>query len=692
MNTDVLDRQLFTNAQLAELLREWEKRDWKREKANESRKWDKKYDVHWKPASAYNPASKANEALTIEQGREVLIDSMRRYYDTSDKGGLLITAQAGMGKSTAAILFAQEVAKKGGKVLYLMPRHSYWNDIVDSPFFDGELWYHWKATHAIEPETGETMCRLSGDAKTWMGKGYKLIDMCKALCLENGHMQVCPYRLQAKKKKGIIAGVHQHATTGLAIKNFDLVIIDELPVGAFVDSRLIKTSAIDTGGYGATGELLRVTQKLAIKAKEEGIIISRKELLKHIAKPLREIYDSLDGESPEMDEGPEIIKASDVEAMREWFLPEYLALLIPELIAYEKGLDDWMSRVFVDENGLNLMLKKAPWPKLPPKIIALDATGRSDIYEIFFGTRFTAIEPNVRMKGKLIQVANRLNSISTILKDETDINGNRELTWRGRELLAFCEYVKCVGKYKRVGVVTFKGARWAFEEVFGKENVLHFGGSRGTNSFMRGDIPVDCIIIAGTPAPPDEDLVQLASQVYYDPTRPDRSMITINGDTDEPVENARSSVHVEYPYIREDGKAPYRLVGGFWDYGVLKTMMSLHREDEIRQSLHRGRPLTNECDVWLMTTIPTPEVLSEFHEKQDTIFDNYAGDIGWRNWLRVEQALQGLGEGEYTSSLLASVIGTTVHHAKKWAKAYAEKIDGFSWNESNGILTIKHYD
>lgn len=679
MNTEFIDKHLFTPDKLVELYKRWERVPLKRKYKKGSYSADK-YGVAWLSPTAGNPALQTDSALSLDDARDVLADTMSLYYDDAEFGGLLVTAQAGMGKSTAAIKFAQDVADNGGRVLYLMPRHAYWDDITSSPFYEAEYWYHWRATHA-EHDTGERMCRLHDKSRVWMAKGYPLIKMCKSLCLDDGWMYECPYRSQAKTKARIVAGVHNHATTGLSIKDFDVVICDELPLGAFVSERLIRTGAIDTVSNGKVAELLITLRDLSADAADQ--TYSRRSLLEHIAPLLDEIYAQLGDDEVEPDHSPPLWTEDDVDDAREWYLPDLLALLIPELMAYNNDYDDWMSRVYVDRKGLHLMIKNPPWKDLPPKIIALDATGRSDIYQRLFGIDFTTVEPNVELKGRIHQVANTLNNISAVLKPSVD-GEPRELTWRGREMLALCQYIAVKGNHKRVGIVTFKGARHHFEEVFGKKNVMHFGGSRGSNGFEGDDEdgPVDCVIVAGTPAAPDDDIIQAASQIWFDPLTPERSMISIN--SGQHLEKIRSSKQVEFPYVREDGMAPYRLLGGMWEVGVMQTVMSLNREDEIRQSLHRARIVIRDTDVWILGTTPTREPLTSFYESPKDIMDT--GNLPWKNWVHVHEIISQLPVGNHTLAEVASRFGNRPSTISRWLEGYAIEQENVQWKDN--VLTI----
>lgn len=674
MNHDFMREQLLTNSEIAQLLRRWETRVNQPSSTAPTGSWAK-YAVQWRPPSSSNPAIAREAAMSVADARKVIDESMRLYFDDPEIGGLLVTAQAGTGKSTSAIRFAQEMAKQGFRVLYLMPRHSYWKDIEESPFYEEGLWHHWKATHATDPETGERMCKLHQHSAKFMRKGYRLIDMCKGLCLDNGHMSKCPYRAQANLKTPIIAGVHQHATYGLGIAKFDLVIVDELPLSAFVGERLIKTRNIDSDGKGPIGKLLGAIRDVAIYADGR---VDTHELLSQIAEPLRAVYEYIDDE--DLSNESHIRDTSQVDKMREWYLDTLITLLIPELVAFERGLTNWLSRVYVDKEGLHLMVKRSPWLSLPPKVIALDATGRTELYEQLFNVPFTRVEPNVRLVGRLHQVANSLNSISQIVKDD---EGEKRLSWRGRELLALTEFISSAGGYSRTAAMVYKAIRSDFEEVLGKRNVLHFGGSRGTNHLVDDEDPVDCLIVAGSPAPPDEDIMQLASQIWFDPTSPESSMITL-GDS---AKQARGSTLVEYAYVREDGLAPYRMLGGFWSQRELEIVLKLFREDELRQALHRGRPITRQCDIWLLTSVPTVEPLTSFYENPNEIFSDMTAKIGWRNWHRVKSTLTSLEKGSYHADDLAHLLGTKSGYAKTWSAAWAELNKGYEWDAKSFVLT-----
>src|SRR5260370_42028179 len=69
---------------------------------------------------------------------------------------------------------------------------------------------------------------------------------------------------------------------------------------------------------------------------------------------------------------------------------------------------------------------------------------------------------------------------------------------------------------------------------------------------------------------------------------------------DEPFDTTWSVRNVAYP-----GHPHTCSVGGFWHDRDLHAVLRQYREAEIVRTAYRARPLTDQVDIWLLTTVPT---------------------------------------------------------------------------------------
>jgi hypothetical protein len=577
------------------------------------------YKLRWRPGyAAYQPAIPLEEARTMIQQR--MTDYLQ---EKRTKDVLLVRAQPGVGKTHTAVEVVQEMAREGKRILYAMPTHAHFDTLADLEHWDNPLWYHWMALTAINPETGNSMCLYPRAMERWTQKGYPAMKLCDGLC--QMFKSDCAYRQQRLRAEPIIAGVHNHVAMGMQIDDFDAVIIDELPLSAFLQPRHIPRDGLLLSGAGPVTDLSQ-TLSLLVSELVGGLRKGRlqgKALLDEIGPILDDVYAQFDDYQSALPTIPWVNKPEDVEKAAWWYLPDLLMLLVREKSAWEAGMKHWLERVMLTKNGLDLLMRADPWQDLPRKVIILDATGSTLLYKQLFNKDVELCAPMVQRKGKVFQVVGRLNGISTFLNGKDDKRG---ISKQAKEALVFCQEVIRRNDYQQPGAVTFKAAVPEFEEIFGVGRVLHFYGQRGSNDL----IDVDALFVVGTPQPPNDNLMQMVAALWPQRVKPfaieelDGQIWTI----------VRSSELRQYQYFDERGQAE-RLVGGFWNDPELNILADVLREQELLQAVHRARPITRETPVWLISAIPTSEPL-------DKLFEDYGGALdvpeeipNWQAWLKL---------------------------------------------------------
>lgn len=634
------------------------------------------YNVVWQKPSANNLAAQGSRlVMDVPQARQHMYDQIEHYVQSGADYALLISAKAGLGKSTTAIMAAQALAKQGLRCLFIGPRHNYFDDIRANSKSEIHLWQHWQPTHGTTPE-GELMCKYWKEARVFTSKGHSLMKQCEALCSADNHIKRCNYRKQRYTKKPIVYTVHTMLRFGIP-QDFDVVFIDELFMDSLTGERFVSVRNLETGSGEPYKSLSRKLEEACLNIKGSGELRG-KQLFDIIGPVLAEVYSMADEGSLPLEEEPEIYEPSDVEYARENYMQELMSSALPEFAAWRNGFDRWLSRVFLTREGLHIDRKYPLWDNAPDRVIVMDATARKSLYEQVIRKQVHVLEPPVERRGRVFQLAHKLYGISSVLDRSVE---PATLTKQGEELVKLANLIQRskpvdggFGEYKNIGIVFYKDGAHYMEGVVNVDSgkIMWPGGSRGAN-IMLMDNPVDCVIVLGTPSPSDDAIKKVAAQVTLDADNPLNSRVEpfepkVNPDGS--VLPVRTSKMVEYNYVREDGLAPYRMVGGFWNHPILQDILASTREDEIVQCVHRGRILTRDCDAWIVSSVDTGEVLDGLWGDPNDALNIPAG-IPWQAFLDIEEFF--LSRDKVTASDLEEEFG----YAKSWALRIIECWTGY---------------
>lgn len=581
------------------------------------------------------------QTLTVAEARAELASAMMTY-EASERPGriLLIPAQPGLGKTFAAIMAAQYA---NGRVLYLMPTHAHFDTLQAFPHFLHDMWYHWLATNAPVPGAdGETMCRETKYTQPLMQKGWPLKVACEGLCPM--WKAECDYRKQSNRQEKIVAGVHEHVTTGVDINDFRMVIVDEEPIRAFLRPRTIQADDIATSTYaGPITELYDTLRNLC----KTGGQWSGKALLDQIGDILMDVYATIDHFDQLVPAMPHLTERGQVAELPAWFLDDLLILLANEWEAWKAGREDWLERVIVSNGRLTLYKRADVWKDIPPRMIIIDATANVEIYEQMFPERKIELyAPPVRQNGRIYQVTGSYLGIGQ-MKDDSKLQEQVEL----------CQALAQAHGYENPGVVTFKDAVPAFQAAFGIDSVAHFGGQRGSNQLES----CDAGFVVGSFSPPDSAMMDMVKMLRRERIEPFKVQELENGYL-LPV---RSEKMISYEYEREDGRQPHRIVSGLWTDPDLNAAMHSRREAEMVQAVHRFRPLTRDVPIWLFSSIPTGLPLAGVYD------DPPIGPEGiyWRTWLQIKDKV-------------ADAETITIYDLAEWAEVNRQWVTSQKWLEA----------
>jgi hypothetical protein len=415
----------------------------------------------------------------------------------------------------------------------------------------------------------------------WLARGYDAVRFCEGVCGWDYFNQGCVYTAQKRRPERALYVQHQHITLGHPLP-FDVVIGDESPISAFLHEWEIPARWVLPPGMDPTEPLTEILAHLAQVVGLTEKALMGPPLLELLA-PAAEIVDACERfELPigALVAGDRIHRPEEASERPYFHLPELVALLGREARAAAEGRP-CPSRIIASPGKLTLLLRRRPDPaKLPPHIIWLDGTGQPRIYQELFQRPVEVVDIAPPMQGRIFQVVDRSNG-KTSLTAGRDPGSKRRVQQAERMV----ERIVSEHGYQRPVVITYKGLAEQ-DALFGEIERAHFYAARGTNAYETAD----AIFILGAPQPATYDVVKLAKMVFFEREAAFRV---------EWVTQPRP-----YAYVAPDGLGRTYPTSGFWHDADLQVLLEALREDEIIQAAHRGRPINQPVDIWLLTNVP----------------------------------------------------------------------------------------
>lgn len=588
------------------------------------------------------PEAAQRERITVPEARQRIRLAMHDYLAGLGGTLLLIKASPGVGKTTAAVELAEELALKRQRVLYAGPRHDFFGDIM-AIAGNRALWYEWLPHQAEDPERGKPGTCTHVEAITaWMDRGYESIEFCKRVCGWDA-VADCPYHLQKKRHEPCIFGQHQHVVLGHPLK-FDVVIGDEDPCQAFPREWKIPAQWVYVRGLDPTEPLAEVLHRLAALCEDPDTMAHGENLLALLGGASQVLAACENFRMP-MDASvlaPEIHKDEDVSRVPYAHLQYTVPMLAREAAAAKTGLA-YPHRIFVGKGNLKLLLRHTPSPDLPPHIIWLDGTGNPRLYEACFGRQVQVVDAQPRLMARVYQVVDRANGKTSVL---TSKNGK---TGKAEQLEAQVARIIQTHGYRRPAVISYMRL---IEQSETFRNILHthFYAARGTNALED----VDALFICGVPQPPIDELVRLATMLYWERMGP--------------FARDWACKLVPYQYVDpQDGEGRAYPVAGFWSDLDLHAVLWSLREAELLQAAHRCRPVNKPVDIWLLFNLPIEELPPTRLLSIAEIFGAPEGVHVYR-WPDVLEVARRYSRerGSVTTSDLVRELGITRHTAGKY--------------------------
>lgn len=583
------------------------------------------------------------EWLTVASARQILIDAIQAYRERGSYTTALVGAlPPGVGKTTIGVATAEKAAHEGLRVLYLGPRHNFFQDVMGFAKRPG-WWYEWLPRQEGDENGKIETCRYAAPMQTWLNRNYEAIAFCSnaKICgweYVNNH---CPYHAQKQvlPRRPIIFGQHKHLINHPLMEQIDLIIVDENPLDAFLHHWIIPGRHIMPPGMDPTELFTELIHDLASRAGQD-CKADGQNLLALLGGPsrVREACDAFHINLSSKALSPNLRSAYDVDEAPYFHLMTLGNLLLREARVAETGRD-YPPRVAIANGKLHLLIRHSVSAHAHGKpLICLDGTANEHLYHAILERPIELIAPAVKMKGRIFQVWPRANGKGTLV----DRSGG--LTGKAEQLARQVERIVHRHGYTRPAVITFETLKSLFDVETG-----HFYAARGTNRYEG----CDCLIVAGTPQPNLASITETARMLF------DKRM--------QPFSTEWSERDTAYSWRDDDGQARSYPVSGFWHDEDLQALLWQYREAEIIQAAHRIRPVRHAVDVWLLTNIPIDDLPPA---ELLTIADVFEapGNVDPYRWPDlIALADRHYDEGKMlTAGDVTTALKVDAHTARKW--------------------------
>ncbi len=586
------------------------------------------------------PESARQEGISVGEARQRIRDALGSYLAGPAESMLLIKALPGIGKTTAAVEIAEQLAAEGRRVLYAGPRHDFYGDIM-AIARRPELWYEWLPRQKEDLERRKIQtCGHVEAINTWMHRGYRGIEFCERVCGWDS-VKVCPYHVQKNRREPCIFGQHQHITLGHPLK-FDVVIGDEDPCQVFqwkwsIPARWVY---VHVDPVDPLAEVLHILAGLADDAKE---VTHGGELLARLGGPGQVLAACTDFCMP-VDASvlaPDIHDDGDVADVPYAHLQHLVPLLAREARAAQAG-QDYPHRVIAGKGHLTLLLRHTPNDQLPDHVVWLDGTGNRRLYEACFRRQVTVVDAQPSLRGRIFQVHDRSNGKASLL------DKNNEPTGKAPQLEAQVQRIIETRGYKSPAIISYVKL---IEQTQTFRDLMHthFYAARGTNALEEAD----SLFILGVPQPPLVELESLAAMLFWERMAPFASEWVCKD--------------VAYNYCGPDGQGRCYPASGFWSDPDLQAVLWSVREAELIQAAHRARPVLRDVDIWLLFNLPIWELPPAELLSIADVFGAPRGVDAYQ-WPRVVEVAERCSRerGAVTSVDLVRDLGLARHTALKY--------------------------
>lgn len=604
-----------------------------------------------RPRPCDPPPVELVERPSLEDTRAMMSEAIKEYLALPDpRYVLLVRAAPGVGKTTAAVRAAEEMAERGATVMYAGPRHAFFEDVARIASRPRD-WQEWWPRQAAEEGKVET-CPHAVEITTWLQRGWRGIKFCEGVCGWPYVKDRCVYHAQARDPRRLVYAMHEHVVMGHP-REFGVVFGDESPIGKFDHRWRIPARWVRPTGMDPINEFTLLVDDLRTLTEKVDGRVDGEELLGILggAERVAEACDAFAMSVGDRFMDPEIHRPDQAAQTDYCHLPQLCALLRREAGLALDGRE-YPHRVQTWDGQLVLYLRRAVNTRMPAHVVWLDATGEPEIYRACLGRPVRVVEARPALRGRVFQVWGRQYGKSATVGSE-DRDPHPSYVAQIEDTLR--RIIEEHG-YEKPGVITFKELEGKSELIRGMVHG-HFYAARGTNLFEG----CDAVLVVGTPQPPVTSMKEAAKMVWFE--------------RDEPFRAEWVTGPERFSYLAPDGLGREHETSGFWNDRALQALLWSLREAEVEQAAHRARPVHRDADVWLLTNLPTPNLpLSGLYSLRD-VFDAPEGvDVfRWQDVVTFAERMVDDHEAVTTIDFV-ELLPCSRHTATKYIKLLIEHL------------------
>lgn len=517
-------------------------------------------------------------------------------------------------------VFNEELSRLrlGEIVLYAGPFRAGWNDIVNQPCYDPDMWYFFDSRN-------EENCQNFDIARILGGKGYSVQSYCKTACpfrdacIENGYLR----QFNEIQTKPIAYVRHQHLLDEELVGRYKVIMIDENPLKVYEQGERVHATdlrpAIDTWAEYALPDEAAALEELVLMLRR----ILNDSMSEYVSYTGREFFDrlnsvsggrlddvlrriSLDSAERFQPQMPLLVDGVKPNGLPGRKVPALIKIILEEYPKYKAGLR-FNSRLSIVNRSIEFYNLTRPRISRNKPIIIADGTAWPDLYGHLFQRKVEKYDPLVYSDlAKTIVLTGKDYTVSAFRKSAKYLKTKEELEpipeddpanqidetdFQSQEVQSIYNLIKWLeNEHERVLFITTKERKELVEDQLVKNypdlNVAfdHYGNVRGSNAYKDHD----CIVVWGAYREP-------STSVY----RRVQAWAAYIGE--EGFISPRMTYKAKPYHGRWDGHSYFTFENEFAD-----RFIEMVEEGEMRQALDRIRPHTSDTHKWVYVVMSRP--------------------------------------------------------------------------------------
>ena len=511
------------------------------------------------PAPTRRPYTLDTHLGLLAAQREALDVVLSDVAETAFTGGaerkrvLVIRAAPGTGKTTAAARMANATTAAGLRVAIVAPNHEHarreWAERLDNPF----IW---------QPRKNLCTCFTSEDLDEWGRKGY-----AAPPCTD----PECAYRRQkqaAQGKQVVFQHVHAGLRGGELLLGYDLVIIDESPIGGLLQEVAVTLGELEGLGRRAPAcaplcnALVKAANKHYHHEAYGPALVDTLHRYCDLDQALVDAQASDEARPHKPADGNK--PAADLPRR---FLPDLLAALCHDVEHPDRNaLLTWGRTAY---GWRYVYHRRAPflaeaWKRLDgPAVVLLDSSADATIYRQLLApwpNDMTVIGAPVSPVVRIVQAPG--------------VGSTRRVLEEGRPVVVARHLAEIANKMGVVidGGISYRDLAPHLAQHLGGDWSLHYGQQRGRNGLENAAV----VAVVASPTVPPDAITREARALWHD---------------GPPIDMTATRVGVaDFAYTDDR----------------LACVARAHGKEELRQAAHRARLVTRTTPTTVIMASPWP--------------------------------------------------------------------------------------